>query len=72
MEIIVIGDLTTGKRIRLARIARGLRQVDLAALAQVPLMAVSDAENDLPMKRWKLMRILQALDLSWEDTRGSS
>ena len=63
IDVLVLSDLTLGKRIRLARVARGWRQIDVASMAQVPAMAVSYAEMDQPIKRWKLKRILAVLEL---------
>ena len=62
-EILVLSDLSAGQRVRLARVVLGWRQIDLASNAQVSVDAVSSLELDRPVKRWKLRRILAALDL---------
>ena len=61
--VIVLDDLTTGRRIRLARVALGLRQVDIAARAGVSPVDISNIELDRPIKRWKVKAILTVLGL---------
>ena len=62
-EILVLSDLSTGRRVRLTRVVLGWRQIDLASNAQVPVDAVTNLELDRPVKRWKSRRILAALGL---------
>ena len=70
VDVLVLHNLTLGKRVLLARVALGWRQIDLASVAQVPAVAVSYAEMDQPIKRWKLQRILDALDLEKKPGEG--
>ncbi|MFC1935259.1 helix-turn-helix domain-containing protein [Chloroflexota bacterium] len=63
VDILLIDGLTGGRRIRLARVAKGWRKIDLAAHAGVPATAVCDAELDRTIARWNLRRILAALGL---------
>ncbi len=44
-----------GKRVRLARTARGLTQQQLAALVYVTQSGISDIEKDISEPRWTLM-----------------
>jgi transcriptional regulator with XRE-family HTH domain len=44
-----------GKRVRLARIARGLTQQQLAALVYITQSGISDIEKDISEPRWTLM-----------------
>ena len=61
IDVLVLEGLTLGRKIRLARIAKGLRIVDLAAAAGLNTCDVTNAEHDRPIPRWKLKRILSAL-----------
>jgi len=60
---LVLSDLSLGQRVRLARVAVGLRQLDVASMADVPLSSVSDVELERSVKTWKLARIVAALGL---------
>lgn len=58
-------EVTEGKRIKLARVAQGLRQVDVASLAKCTVADVVCAEKDryLPFTRKeKILRVLGILD----------
>jgi len=63
VAVIVLDGLTLGKRVRLARIAEGWRQIDVASRAMVSPGDVSNVEQDRPVHPWKLRRILEALGL---------
>ncbi len=63
VSVLILTDLTLGRRIRLARIAKGLRQMDLASITRLQSYDITDAEKDRRLARWKLKKILQALDL---------
>ena len=62
-NIIVMDDLSLGRRVRIARFAKGWRQIDLAAYANVQMSDVSFVERDWRVRRDKLIRILKALEL---------
>ena len=64
LNIIFVGDLPLGQKVKVARVAKGLRQSDLAYLADVPTPAIGDLEKGRSVSRWKLRRILKALDLA--------
>ncbi len=55
--------LTLGQKARLLRIAAGLRQYELAILADVPPSAVSTFERDCKLYPLARRRILAALGL---------
>lgn len=64
MDVILIdSDLSDGLRIRLCRIARGLRQFELAAEAHTTPAIVSMAERNVPVPPKPLARIRAALGL---------
>ena len=63
VNVIVLDDLTLGRRVRLARIAKGLRQLDVASITGLNPGDVCNVELDRPVHRWKLKRILDTLAL---------
>lgn len=63
VSVIVLDNLTFGRRVRLARIAKGLRQIDVASVTGLTPADVCNIERDRPVHRWKMKRILAALDL---------
>lgn len=63
VDVLILAGLTLGRQIRLARIARGLRQTDVASITRLQPNVISDAERDRAIPRWKLRRILEALEL---------
>ncbi|MBI4282472.1 MAG: helix-turn-helix domain-containing protein [Chloroflexi bacterium] len=69
MDILALDkDLSLGLRVRLARIARRWRQVDLAAAAGVSQRSVSALELDHRLYPGEKVSILAALGL--EDSNG--
>ena len=63
VSVIVLDNLSLGRRVRLARIAKGLRQIDVASTTGLTPGDVCNTELDRPVHRWKMKRILAALDL---------
>jgi transcriptional regulator with XRE-family HTH domain len=63
VDVIVLEGLTLGRRVRLARIAKGFRQLDLASIARLPSADITNIELDRPVHRWKLKRVLEVLEL---------
>lgn len=61
LEVLVLEALTTGWKVRLNRIAKGLRQLDVASLARLNT-DITNIELDRPVHRWKLKRVLVALE----------
>lgn len=61
--VIVVHDLSAGRRVRITRYALGWRQCDLASRAGVSPVDVSHIEQDRPIKRWKRHAIARALGL---------
>ena len=52
-----------GKKIRLARIASGITQQELAARLYITQSSISDFEKDVSEPRWSLMlRMIKILD----------
>lgn len=62
-EIVVLSNLSEGQKVRLTRISRGLRQVDLASLAKVNLGDITAIEKDRYLRKSRKKRILEALGL---------
>ena len=65
-DIFVAIGVGPGLKIRLARIARGWRQVDLAFFAQVTQHDVSSLEKDYRTYPAARLRVLEALGLEEE------
>lgn len=63
-EAISLAGLTLGRKIRLARIAKGLRQLDVASQTGLNPVDISNVELDRSIRRWKVHRILEAVGLT--------
>ena len=65
-DVLVLTGISEGQRVRLTRLSKGLRQIDLASMAKVNPIDITRLENDryvLPIRR---KRILSALELTVE------
>lgn len=62
-EIFVINGLTEGERVRLARLAKGLRQLDIACMAKVSISEVTALEKDRYIRKNRKSQILKVLGL---------
>ena len=60
----VLDNVSLGQRVRLARITRGMRQLDLASVTGLNPGDVVNIEHDRPVHYWKLRRILDTLEIS--------
>lgn len=63
VSVLVLDNLSLGRKIRLSRIAKGLRQIDLASITGLPPVDICYAELDRGIRRWKMQKIVQALEL---------
>ena len=63
---LVLDGLTFGRRVRLARIAKGWRQIDLAAAAGLSPVDIVNMEHDRSVHFWKAKRAVVALGLAPE------
>lgn len=63
VDVIILEDLTLGRRVRLARVAKGLRQLDLASITGLNPSDITNIELDRLVYLWKLNRVLKALEL---------
>lgn len=61
--VIILEDLTLGRRVRLARVAKGLHQLDLASITGLNPSDITHIELDRSVYAWKLNRVLKALEL---------
>lgn len=66
--VFVAMGLTLGQQVRLARISRGLRQVDLACMAKVTIADIATLEHDRFLLKTHKRKILEFLGL--EDTEA--
>jgi hypothetical protein len=62
-NVAVFSNLTEGQQVRLTRLAKGLRQIDLAALAKVSLTDICMLEKDRYLRKSRKIPILEALGL---------
>ena len=72
-EVFIALDLSEGQRIRLTRLAKNLRQVDVASLARVTVSDVVNIEKDrfLPMvRRDKILDVLGLNNNGTENKNG--
>jgi transcriptional regulator with XRE-family HTH domain len=64
MDIFIAFDLTLGRRVRLERLSRCWRQIDLASAANVQLADVTAIEKDRYLSRNRRQKILKTLGLN--------
>lgn len=69
-DIFIALNMTEGQRVKLARIARGLRQVDVASQAKVAVCDVVCLEKDRYLLRKRKEKILKVLGLETEGSDG--
>ena len=62
-EMLILDNVTLGQKVRLTRLARGMRQLDLASAAKVNPFEVSGLEHDRIIRPSRKKRILAVLDL---------
>ena len=60
----VLDNVSLGQRVRLARITRGMRQLDLASVTGLNPGDVVNIEHDRLVHYWKLRRVLDTLEIS--------
>jgi transcriptional regulator with XRE-family HTH domain len=68
--ITVFSNLTPGQQIKLTRLSKGLRQVDVASMAKVNLSDVTAIEKDRYLRKTRRERIMRALSLLEDETNG--
>lgn len=69
-DILILTGISEGQKVRLTRLSRGLRQIDVASMAKVNTIDVTRLEKDryvLPVRR---KRILAVLDLLYDDNES--
>jgi len=67
-EIFIATGLTEGEKVRIARLIKRLRQVDIASLAKVNLCEVTALEKDRYIRNHRKVAILQILGLLLDQT----
>ncbi len=63
-NLFIAYDLTTGERVRLERLSRNWRQIDLASKAGVQLADITTIEKERYLSKNRKRKILLALGLS--------
>ena len=64
-DILVLTGINGGQKVRLTRLSRGLRQIDVASMAKVNTIDMTRLEKDrymLPMRRKRILAVLDLLD----------
>ena len=64
-DILVLTGISGGQKVRLTRLARGLRQIDVASMAKVNTIDVTRLEKDRyvpPTRRKRILAVLGLLD----------
>jgi len=64
-DIFILIDVSEGMKAKLTRIAKGLRQIDVAAAARVDTIDITRLEKDryvLPTRRKRILAVLGLLD----------
>ena len=64
-DILVLTGISEGQKVRLIRMVKGLRQIDVASLANVNTIDVTRLEKDrylLPIRRKRILAVLGLLD----------
>ena len=69
-DIFIASGLTEGEWIRLARLQKWLRQIDVASLAGVTVAEVTNAEKDRYVAPERKERILRVLGLLGNDNEN--
>ena len=69
-DVFIALDMTEGQRVKLTRVARGLRQVDVASQAKVTVSDVVCLEKDRYLRRTRKDKILKVLGLETEGGDG--
>lgn len=62
-DVFIALELSEGQRVKLARVARGLRQVDIASQARCTVADVVCLEKDRYLPRMRKEKILEVLGL---------
>lgn len=60
-DVFIVTDISDGMKAKLTRIARGLRQIDVAAAAHVDCIDITRLEKDryvLPTRRKRILSVL--------------
>jgi len=65
--ILVLSDVSEGQKVRLTRLSRGLRQIDVASMANVNTIDVTRLEKDRYLLPTRRKRILTVLGLDDDD-----
>ncbi len=64
-DILILTGISEGQKIRLTRLSRGLRQIDVASMAKVNTIDVTRLEKDsyvLPTRRKRILAVLGLAD----------
>ena len=60
-DILILSNITLGQKAKFVRLSKGLRQIDLASLAKVNQLDITQLEHDryvLPTRRKRILAVL--------------
>lgn len=66
-DILILTGISEGQKVRLTRLSRGLRQIDVASMANVNTIDVTRLEKDRYLLPTRRKRILAVLGLDDDD-----
>jgi len=66
-DILILTGISEGQKVRLTRLSRGLRQIDVASMANVNTIDVTRLEKDCYLLPTRRKRILAGLGLDDDD-----
>ncbi len=70
-DILVLTDVSEGQKARLIRLAKGLRQIDIASMARVNTIDITRLEKGRYVLPTRRKRILVVLGLAGDDNESA-
>ncbi len=71
-EILILSGINEGQKIKLTRLAKGLRQIDLASIAKVNPIDITRLEKGRYVLPTRRKRILEALGIEEKKDSGET
>lgn len=71
-EMFIVNGITEGEKARLARVSKGLRQIDVACMAKVNICEVTALEKGRYIRKIRKEQILRVLDLLEEQPEATN
>ncbi len=71
-EILILSGINEGQKVKLTRLAKGLRQIDLASIAKVNPIDITRLEKGRYVLPTRRKRILEALGMDEKNESGET